>query len=173
MMGITVIVILIGWFFAARWLARRVTNRIADGWKKTLVIWVLMPVLFLLPLTDEIVGEVYMKKVLCGDEQNLVFISSIESVKRAKRVYLPTEKIWRGVFISKYQTNYVDLDNGNVFAYSKSYGMQGGLLMRNSLYLLGGGSVNCDRWTTESRSYSGPNETNIKLEQLLDAGETK
>jgi len=63
MIAITFLLVLILWFFAARWLARRSTLGMEEGRKKTIKTRILVGCIFLLPFADEIAGDIYMTSI--------------------------------------------------------------------------------------------------------------
>ncbi len=171
MIALVGLILIGGWV----WLALRISKPIKEWIGKykygNVLQKIVFPVLLILPLMDEIIGNIFMENVLCEDANELVILTPIDFVKKAKAVHLPDETIWFGIPIEKLQVDYIDLDTNQTFAYSRSYITHGGWLMR---YILDFGNFgNCGRWSIKTRHYSEQTQTSIKLEQLLKTGEAK
>lgn len=171
MIALIGLILIGGWI----WLALRVSKPIKEWIGKykygNVLRKTVLPVVLILPLADEIIGNTFMEIVLCRDASQLVILTPIDFVNKAKAVHLPDETIWFGIPIEKLQVNYIDLDTNQTFAYSKNYITYGGWLMRSGLNLGNFGS--CGRWATKTQYYSGKSAVEMKVEQLLIAGEAK
>ncbi len=163
--------ILIGWFFATRWLARRVTNRMTTPWKKQLAMWVLVPLLFLLPFADGIIGGLYLRHLCSDSEGGFVVVRPFDSVKRAKAEILP--EIQHGQLfyaVTQRGTNYIDLDANKVFARYKYYESSKPIWLLQIFQFDGGRhGVSCQ----EARYRDFDAARHHKLSQLLEAGKAK
>ncbi len=170
MSGIIVLVVLIAWFFAVRWLARRMTNRITITWKKQLGMWVLVPLLFLLPFTDGIIGGLYLHHLCNQSDSGFFLLKPLESIKRAKREDLLTKRFGASFYeIEMREVHYVDLDTNQVFAHYKNYQSTKTIWPLQIIQFGGGGSgMSCtpQKHDLDVVSY-------LKLNQLLKAGELK
>lgn len=171
MIGILFFIGIAIWLTLAVMISKRIPRWVGITKHTTAVSMLAFPLVLIAPLADEVVGNIYMENVLCSNANELVINKSIDSVKKARAIHVPSETIWFGIPIEKLQVDYIDLDTNEVFAYSKNYITHGGWLMRLGLNLGNFGS--CGRWATETRYYSGSNSTSMKLEQLLKTGEPK
>ncbi len=171
MIGISSLIGLALWIILAVMISKSIPRWIGITKHTTAVSVLTFPLVLSAPFADEVVGNIYMESMLCSNATELTLIKSIDSVKKAKAIQVPSETIWFGIPIEKLQVDYVDLDTNEVFAFSKNYITHGGWLMRLGVNLGNFGS--CGRWTTKTRYYSGPDSTSMKLEKLLKMGEVK
>lgn len=104
--------------------------------------------------------------MLCENSQELTIVRPIESIREAKSVPEPKERIWFGISIVKLQTNYIDVDTGGVFAYSRAYATYGGVLMRSGLNM--GHFSGCSRFSLREVKFSGPSQDRIAINKLLE-----
>jgi len=159
------------WLAAAIMLSKRIPRWLGATKHAKLASVLLFPLILVLPVADEIVGNIYMVNVACKNATSLTFLKPIDEIKKARLVNLPDEAIWFAIPINKLQVNYLDVDSNETFAYSISYVTYGGVLSRLGLNL--GQSGNCNRWTTSTRHHVDPSPQNVKLNQLLKNGEGK
>jgi hypothetical protein len=171
MILLILIPILIGWFFAARWLARRVANRVATPWKKQLAMWVIVPLIFLLPFADGIIGGIYLRHLCSDPEGGFVVVRPFDSVKRAKAEILP--EIQHGHLfyeVTQNGTNYIDLDANKVFARTKYFRSSKPIWLLQIFQFDGGRhGVSCQ----DARYRDFDVARYHKLNQLLEAGKAK
>jgi hypothetical protein len=163
--------ILIGWFFATRWLARRSTSGITTVWKKQLAMWVLVPLLFLLPFADGIIGGIYLRHLCSDPEGGFVVVRPFDSVKRARAMTLPD--IHHGQLfyaVTQSRTNYIDLDANEVFARTKYFRSSKPIWLLQIFQFDGGRhGVSCQ----DARYRDFDAARYHKLNQLLEAGKAK
>lgn len=70
MAGLLSIALLVGWFIAAVWLARRLTSRLKNGLLRAVLMTLAVVVLVALPVADEIIGG-FQFRALCRDNAEL------------------------------------------------------------------------------------------------------
>jgi hypothetical protein len=130
MSGIIFLIVLIAWFFAACWLAMQIANRIAKIWKEQLALFVLMPLIFISPIADELVGRWQFSQVCKAND--IVHIGpEANTVKRAKSVDLSSVELdWKWIPMKETMTQYIDLDTGQVFLSYKSIQKDWGYLLK-------------------------------------------
>ncbi len=132
MAGLIFIALLIGWFFVARWLARKITVHIANKALRWLSTALLVIVFMALPVLDEIIGGFQFRE-LC--KQNAVLKIDAERIKgkTIQMITLPLNQVIpnTAIKISHSQTRYLDVMTNEELANSRRYEVFGGRLIRS------------------------------------------
>ncbi len=166
MSGIIFLIVLIAWFLIACWLAMQIANRITKIWKEQLALFVLMPLIFVFPMADEIVGRWQFSQA-CKANDVVHLSPEANQVKRAKSVDLPSTALdWKAIPMQEVVTQYIDLDTGQIFLSYKSIQKDWGVLL-SALEGLG---------STPSSCYPAAYGTTLKrlnIDALLTNGATQ
>lgn len=133
MAGLIFIAILVGWFFAVRWLAGLVIISIKNRGLRRLFLMLIVPLLFILPVTDEIVGG-FQFRALCKENAVVKIDAKKIKSKKIRVVIYPSDKEKHvensavKIYFSRY--SYVDNETGEELASYSRYTAMGGLLIQ-------------------------------------------
>ncbi len=131
MAGLIFIALIIGWFFAARWLARKISVRIANRALRWLSTALLVVVFMALPVLDEIIGGVQFR-ALCKEHTTLKIDAEKIKGKTIKVSGKPLNLNLTGTAIPIYfsRISYLDAVSNEELASTGSLDAKGGLLIR-------------------------------------------
>lgn len=129
MIGLLFLIIMGFWFYLMRFFARIVTNKIHNPWCKTLVKFVLIIGLMLLPFLDEILASQQFEK-LCR-ENNKIWM---DKNAKGKTVYLysaeDTDVKGTWVHVTEKSWKYVDVITKKVLVKYSSFDAGAGIFYR-------------------------------------------
>lgn len=166
MIGITVILIIGLWAFFATKISKRIPAWLGIKQHTKAVTLLVFPVVFILPIGDEIIGRWQFHR-LCERDAVVTLSTDWARVKRAQRVPLPKRDV-PGAFIRIYSqgSEYIDLDTGKVFMNRPHFYTYGGLVL-DRLGLGMGGAISCLPKNAKAV------EQQIDLYNLLEQGQKK
>jgi hypothetical protein len=138
MTGIFFFGILIAWFFAAKWLASKATQRMAFGEPRFLARVFLTVAIVIAPVADEIVGG-FQFRALCAKNDALQTDSSRIEGKTVRPVVNPSRREIQSHAIKIYHTHvsYRDIESNEELASYSDYEAGKGLLKRALAALTG------------------------------------
>jgi hypothetical protein len=134
MAGLLSIAVIVAWFFAARWLARKLTSSLKDGLPRKAATWLTVLAMMLLPVADEIVGG-FQFRALCSELPALKVSAEKIKGKTIRVLSDPSSRYLDGVAVEiKYSRfSYRDVASGEELAVYGMYRAYSGWLGRRTL----------------------------------------
>ena len=131
MFGLLSIALVVAWFFAARWIARKLTGSMSSRLKRTSLTWLAVAVIFVLPVIDEIIGG-FQFRALCKEHAVLKVNAEKIKGKTVRVVVDPSNKDVDNTAVRIYYTHlsYRDVETGEELANTRWYTATAGVLIR-------------------------------------------
>ena len=131
MAGLLSIALLVGWFIATVWLARRLTSRLKNGPLRAVLMTLAIIALVMLPVADEIIGG-FQFRALCRDNAVLKIDAEKIKGKTIRMVIEPSNKDLDNTAVRIYHSrvSYRDTVTGQELGSNSDYVAMGGKLIR-------------------------------------------